>query len=174
MRLRTTTMAMAITGAAALAGVLVAGSPVQAAKKPAPTIKTVNNSDVGKKILVDSKGRTVYILTGEKKGKYLCTSSQCLAAWPMVTVKSASTKLVKGPGVSGKLGTVKRGSKYQVTLGGKPLYLYASDSKGDASGQGLKSFGGTWLVLSSSGKAISDGGSGGSTGGGSSDPGYGY
>jgi len=37
----------------------------------------------------------------------------------------------------------------QVTLGGLPLYRYSGDhAKGEANGQSIHSFGGTWHVLS--------------------------
>ena len=140
-------------GALAALGALIV---LPAAAKTTPkTVKAVQNADLNKKIVVDSKGRTVYILTGESKSKLLCTSSDCLAAWPLVTVKSKKTKLAKGSGVSGKLTLLKRGKKYQVLLGGKPLYLYAGDSKGKASGEGIKSFGGTWLAVAASGSSSS-------------------
>ena len=141
-----------LTAGAIAVPVLSAVGPAAAKSKPKPTVKLSQNSDLGTKIVVDGKGRTVYVLDPETKSKLLCTSSDCLAAWPLVTVKSAKTKLVKGKGVSGKLAVLKRGKKYQVTLGGKPLYLFASDSKGDASGEGIKSFGGTWKAIAAGAK----------------------
>jgi predicted lipoprotein with Yx(FWY)xxD motif len=114
------------------------------AKKP-PTIKTSKNAGLNKTIYVDSKGRTVYVLTPETKSNLLCKSTDCLSNWPIVTVKSAHAKPVAGSGVKGKLGVLKRGKKFQVTLAGKPLYRFAGDSaKGDAKGVGISSFGGTW------------------------------
>jgi predicted lipoprotein with Yx(FWY)xxD motif len=120
-------------------------------KKAAPAVvKASQNSALGKKIVVNAKGLTLYVLDPETKSKLLCTSSDCLAAWPLATVKSTA-KLVKGSGVSGKLAKIKRGKKYQLTLGGKPLYTFTGESKGDAGGEGLKSFGGTWKVVSAGG-----------------------
>ena len=125
--------------------------PAPAATKATVVVKAAQNADLGKSIVVDGKGRTVYILRPETRKKLLCTTSACLRAWPMVTARSSKTRIAKGKGVTGKLSLLKRGQRYQVLLGGKPLYLFASDTTGKATGEGLKSFGGTWLTLSASG-----------------------
>ncbi|HTX45529.1 MAG TPA: hypothetical protein VMD48_04580 [Solirubrobacteraceae bacterium] len=40
---------------------------------------------------------------------------------------------------------------YQLTLGGRPLYTFAEDgASGQANGNGIKSFGGTWHVIATS------------------------
>lgn len=95
----------------------------------------------GHMVLVTSTGMTLYSLSVEKKGKFVCTkSAECLVIWhPLLVPKG---KAVKGPV---KLGTIKRpegGS--QVTYQGHPLYTFAEDKKpGDAKGEGLKDVG-TW------------------------------
>jgi predicted lipoprotein with Yx(FWY)xxD motif len=95
----------------------------------------------GHMILVTSTGMTLYSLSVEKKGKFVCTkSAECLVIWHPLLVPKGKT--VKGPV---KLGTVKRpegGS--QVTYRGRPLYTFVEDKKpGDAKGEGLKDVG-TW------------------------------
>jgi predicted lipoprotein with Yx(FWY)xxD motif len=79
----------------------------------------------------------------------LCRSRACLEFWPPLLVHSASVKLGAAPGVSGHLGVIRRGAgEYQVTLRGLPLYRFSGDSaKGEANGEGIKSFGGTWHAL---------------------------
>ena len=54
------------------------------------------------------------------------------------------------------LGTTKRtDGKKQVTYGGHPLYFFAKDTKaGDARGEGIVHFGGTWWVVSAVGKPL--------------------
>jgi len=54
--------------------------------------------------------------------------------------------------VQGRLGILRRSNgMLQVTLRGMPLYRFTQDhSVGEANGQGLKSFGGTWHVISAS------------------------
>jgi hypothetical protein len=50
--------------------------------------------------------------------------------------------------VPGKLGVFKRNGFMQVTLGGHPLYTFLNDhKKANATGEGLKSFGGTWSIV---------------------------
>ena len=148
------------------------------------TVSAKNVPGVGT-VLVNSQGRTLYMLTTEKGGKITCTaSSGCLHAWPETDLPSGTTKATAGSGVqSSLLGTVKGATgKMEVTYNGWPLYTFAGDSAaGMAKGQGLTSFGGTWYVLNSSGNPVTtkmtSGGSGSSatssstsSGGG----GYGY
>jgi hypothetical protein len=55
-------------------------------------------------------------------------------------------------GVKGHFGILRRSNgMLQVTYAGMPLYRFAGDrAKGEANGEGLHSFGGTWHVLTSS------------------------
>jgi len=125
-------------------------------------VKAKANTSIGKTIVVDAKGKTVYRLSGETSTKFKCTSSPCLTNWPPLTVTSKTTKLKAGTGVRGKLTVVKRsGVKgFQVLLGGKPLYHFIGDTAaGDAKGNGLNAFGGIWNVLGASGGSSSAGGS---------------
>jgi predicted lipoprotein with Yx(FWY)xxD motif len=85
----------------------------------------------------------------------LCKSSECLKFWPPLTVRSSKTKLLAGPGVHGHLAILRRSNGVlQVTLGGLPLYRYSGDqAKGEANGQGIHSFGGSWHVVSATSPA---------------------
>ncbi len=108
------------------------------------TVKTAKISSVGSTALVNSRGFTLYRLTGEHPGKFICTSSACLAAWHPLTVSSGRMP----SGSVGSLGVVKRSNgMIQVTYKGEPLYTFAHDSApGQATGEGLKDVG-TWLVI---------------------------
>jgi predicted lipoprotein with Yx(FWY)xxD motif len=115
-------------------------------------------------VLVDSSGRTLYHLSAERGGKFICKQSACTALWHPLTASSGSPT-----GDVGSLGTVTRpdGTK-QVTYKGMPLYTFAKDtSAGQANGQGFKDVG-TWQDISVSGSAPapSSGGGGGGGGGG--------
>ncbi len=115
------------------------------------TLKAARNAALHKTIVVDSRGRTVYELKPETAHHLLCTSAMCLQFWPPVTVRSAKAKLSKATGIKGKLGTLHRGHFFQVTLGGLPLYRFANDkAKGQANGNGISAFGGTWHVVTAS------------------------
>lgn len=117
------------------------------------TVGPASNSTLGKQIVVDAQGRTLYALSPETTHHLLCKSSECLKFWPPLTVRSSKTKLLAGAGVHGHLAILRRSNgALQVTLGGLPLYRYSGDqAKGDANGQGIHSFGGTWHVLSATG-----------------------
>jgi predicted lipoprotein with Yx(FWY)xxD motif len=108
------------------------------------TVKTGTVSSVGGTVLVDSRGLTLYRLTGEHAGHFICTTSACLAAWHPLTVASG----VKPSGSVGSLSVVKRSNgMWQVTYKGEPLYTFAHDSSpGQATGEGLKDVG-TWFVI---------------------------
>ena len=104
------------------------------------------------KVLVSSNGLTLYLFEADKNGKLACNGS-CLGDWPPLLASGKVT--VAGGVASGKLGTVKRGSKKQVTYNGHPLYNFAGDTKaGAVNGQGLKLHGALWYVLGTSGNAI--------------------
>jgi predicted lipoprotein with Yx(FWY)xxD motif len=144
-------VAVAIAGFAAAAVTGLAG-----AKTHRNTVKTAHNSKLNEKIVVGANGMTLYELSGETSHHLLCKSAQCLQFWPPVKVKSAKTTLSKASGIKGKLGTIHRHGFFQVTLGGRPLYYFFQDkAKGDANGQGINSFGGTWHVVKVSGGSSS-------------------
>jgi predicted lipoprotein with Yx(FWY)xxD motif len=122
---------------------------VSAAKK---TVE-VRNTGLGK-ILVDSKGRTLYLFKKDSRGKSAC-AGECAKFWPPLRV---SGKPTAGGGLSAaKLGTIRRADgTRQVTYNGHPLYTFLQDSRpGQTHGQGLTAFGATWFVLSPSGNQIS-------------------
>ena len=100
-------------------------------------------------VLVTATGRPVYMLTGDSTRKPLCTSSSCQAAWPPLTTGATRPS---GKGVKGKLTIWHHHHMSQLMLNGHPLYKFASDSGGGtAAGEGIKSFGGTWYLLTASG-----------------------
>jgi predicted lipoprotein with Yx(FWY)xxD motif len=142
-----TTRRILVTAAIlAVAAVVVATAFGKTSTKP--IVRATHNDAQKKTIVVDAKGLTLYRLSPETGKHLLCKSSACVSFWPPLTVGSRSAKLVAGSGVHGKLGLIRRGYRYQVTLGGKPLYRYSGDSgKGKVNGEGVVSFGGTWHTV---------------------------
>jgi predicted lipoprotein with Yx(FWY)xxD motif len=141
------------TAVAAQSAVAATAHPASAAVIKVASVKVQSGtSNASHKVLVTSAGLPVYLLTGDSKSHPKCTGAQCLGAWPAVTSKSAKPTL--GKGVKGKVAIWHHKGINQVTLNGHPLYTYAADSAGSASGQGLKSFGGTWLLLTAGGSAM--------------------
>jgi predicted lipoprotein with Yx(FWY)xxD motif len=96
-------------------------------------------ASLGKPVLTNNAGRTLYSLSVEKNGKFICTEG-CLRIWKPLVV-AAGTK----PTGPAKLSTVKRpDGRTQVTYKGRPLYTFGGDSKpGQANGEGIKDVG-TW------------------------------
>jgi predicted lipoprotein with Yx(FWY)xxD motif len=136
-----------------LAGAIVAVA--MASGSQSPTVRSASNATLKTNVVVNLQGRTLYALTPETSKHLLCKTKACLGFWPPLTVSSATTKLKAGPGVQGRLGLVRRGSKsFQVTLRGMPLYRFAGDRGRDEShGQGIESFGGRWHAATASSAA---------------------
>jgi predicted lipoprotein with Yx(FWY)xxD motif len=152
---------MAAATAVLLVSVSAATASPQATASRQATVK-VAQTGLGK-ILVDSKGRTLYLFKHDSGKKSRCFGA-CAAAWPPLR---ASGKPTAGSGArASMLGTTKRSDgKPQVTYNGHPLYRFQGDKKpGDTNGQGINAFGGLWWAVSSSGKQIT--GSGSTSGGG--------
>ena len=155
----------AIAAAAALAvgafGTTATAAP--ATKSRSATVK-VAHTHLGK-ILVDSRGRSLYMLSADSARKSTCFGA-CVAAWPPLRT---SRKPTVGRGLkASKVGRIKRSDgQSQVTYNGHPLYRFVNDMKpGDTNGQGITAFGGRWYVLSPAGKKVSRGLSSSAGGGG--------
>jgi predicted lipoprotein with Yx(FWY)xxD motif len=138
----------AVLSAAALAPA-VAVTSLALAASVTPTLNSARTPMLEKAVVVDAHGRTVYALSPETVHHLLCRSRACFTVWPPVTVRSRAVPLVAGRGVQGHLALLRRSDgKLEVTLRGMPLYRYAGDSaKGQANGEGIKSFGGTWHAV---------------------------
>lgn len=131
------TTAAIFTTIAALAAVGLFGS-LATAQMTKSVVKEGHSPSIGK-VLTANNGLTLYSLSAEKHGTFICTGS-CLKTWfPLVVAKGVKPT---GPVA---LGTIKRpDGKHQVSFKGKPLYTFDGDSKrGDANGEGIKDVG-TW------------------------------
>jgi len=127
-------------------------SQAAAATTPAASavvVKSATNPTLHATVLVNSQGMTLYALSGEQSGKFICTSSACVAAWHPLPATSGTPA-----GSVGSLGTVTRpDGTVQVTYKGMPLYTFVQDqSAGEAKGQGLKDVG-TWSAVTVSSSA---------------------
>jgi predicted lipoprotein with Yx(FWY)xxD motif len=110
-------------------------------------VKSAPNSKLGGTVLVNSQGLTLYHLSAEQGGKFICTSASCTQVWHPLTVASGT----KPSGTVGSLGVVKRpDGTEQVTYKGMPVYTFAQDTAaGQANGQGIKDVG-TWTAVTTS------------------------
>jgi predicted lipoprotein with Yx(FWY)xxD motif len=105
------------------------------------TVQVVTNAQLGK-ILVDSKGMTLYVFKKDTTGVSNCNTG-CVENWPPLLLTSGSP--VAGSGATGTLATITRSDNgVQVTYNGMPLYYFAADkAAGDVNGQGV---GNVWFA----------------------------
>jgi predicted lipoprotein with Yx(FWY)xxD motif len=104
-------------------------------------------------VLVNSRGRTLYLFRKDPRGKSACTG-QCPSFWPPLL---AHGKPTAGANVSrAMLGTTRRaGGVLQVTYNGHPLYTFSLDKRaGQTKGEGQLAFGAKWYAVSPRGTAV--------------------
>jgi predicted lipoprotein with Yx(FWY)xxD motif len=144
-------LVVAMISAAAFTSIASTYASAQGAAARGTTAK-VAKSRLGR-ILVDSRGITLYDFVADKHGRSSCYGA-CEAYWPPLLTKG---KPHAGPGVRASLlGTTKRkDGKLEVTYNHHPLYYFIGDRKpGQATGQGLNQFGAPWWALSPAGREI--------------------
>ena len=131
-------------------GATAAAAPDATSARTA-TVK-IAHSRLGK-ILVDSRGRTLYVLSADSARKSRCFGA-CAQNWPPLR---ASRKPTVGRGLrASKIGTIRRrDGKPQVTYNRHPLYRFVGDTRaGQTHGQGIVAFGGRWSVVSPAGRPV--------------------
>ena len=122
---------------------------------PAPVvISTKTLSKLGT-VLVDSKGRTLYMFVPDKRTKVTCVHT-CAAIWPPVKLPKGAKPIAKGKAKASLLSSDPNPAGGRVvTYARWPLYTYVGDtSAGQAKGQALNLNGGLWYVLAPSGTVI--------------------
>ena len=140
-------IALGVMAAAAGASAL---APAAMAASHSTTTASVLAATRGKlgSILVTSSGLTLYTYSKDTKNHSNCTGS-CGSVWPPYLLSVGVRTASAGKGVSG-LGTIKRGTRYQVTENSRPLYTFAGTKSGNTSGNGVNGFA---VVKSSSTKS---------------------
>jgi predicted lipoprotein with Yx(FWY)xxD motif len=102
-------------------------------------------------VLADSEGHVLYAFSKDTPEASACEGA-CAKAWPPLLVESGEPEPSNGASAA-RLGTITRGDgTRQVTYAGHPLYTYSGDDQpGQAKGNGVSAFGGTWTALKGSG-----------------------
>jgi predicted lipoprotein with Yx(FWY)xxD motif len=124
---------------------------------PSQAAHTVGKITVAKTsagtVLVDPRGRTLYVFAPDSRGHSTCTGS-CVTYWPPAS--GADAKSGATAAVTAKLGSIKRADgSSQLTANGYPVYTYVGDhARGQANGQGTNLSGGRWWVVSPSGARV--------------------
>jgi len=112
----------------------------------------VANTGLGP-VLVDGRGRTLYLFAKDRNGKSSC-AGQCAGYWPPLIT---SGKPVATAGAKASLlGTTRRpDGRLQVTYNHHPLYTFVKDTrKGQTNGEELRAFGAEWYAVSATGAKV--------------------
>jgi len=146
---------VAAAAIAALAAAIFVLHPAATHAAPAQgaTVSTAKTS-LGR-IVVNSRGRTLYLFEKDRNGKSAC-SGQCATFWPPL-ITSGKPRVTGGARAS-LIGTTKRSDgRLQVTYNHHPLYTFVKDKKpGQTNGEGVDAFGAEWYVVSPAGSKIDD------------------
>jgi predicted lipoprotein with Yx(FWY)xxD motif len=114
-------------------------STTNSTKSSAPAVNnavviTKTSSGIGE-YLADPEGNTLYTYKPDTSGVSNCTGS-CLTEWPAYQDKGSTSGLPTG------ISTIKRtdNGQIQYTYNGMPLYYFASDTKGQVTGNNVDKF----------------------------------
>jgi predicted lipoprotein with Yx(FWY)xxD motif len=135
-------------------GVSAAGASTapEAVAKAKPATVRVAKTDLGK-VLVNSKGRTLYMFLADQGTTSAC-SGPCATNWPPLRA-SGTPKAGKGTQASLLATSPRSDGKAQVVYNGHPVYTFQGDKKsGDTTGQGVNAFGAQWFALSGTGNQV--------------------
>src|SRR3954453_6639975 len=134
------------------AGIFLLHTPTGHAARAGHSVVSTAKTGLGR-VLVNSRGHTLYLFGKDRKGKSAC-SGQCATFWPPLI---ASGK----PGVAGGakaslIGTIKRADgRRQVTYNHHPLYTFVKDTKaGQTHGEAFSALGAKWYAVSPAGAKV--------------------
>jgi predicted lipoprotein with Yx(FWY)xxD motif len=144
--------ALALALAATAAVVVATHARAATSRTGAVATVTLRKTALGT-ILVDSRGRTLYLFQADKSGRSACYGA-CATAWPPLLTTAAPHA---GTGVKSTLLKMvkRRDGKLQVVYAGHPLYFFVADKKsGQTNGEDVDHFGGEWYAVSAAGKQV--------------------
>ena len=166
-----------VLGAIGAATILVATAQATVSSKSrvrdAGTVVAIRKTTIGT-ILVDSRGRTLYLFEKDRNGVSMCNTA-CTSYWPALTSHGAPRA---GKGLRQPLLKLTRAAHQgvrQVTYAGHPLYTFVGDKRaGQTAGEGLDNFGAEWYAVAANGHKVErhESGGGGSGGYGGSGGGW--
>ena len=153
-------VAAAAAALAVLAAIifLLNAPKTEAAGNSATTVSTAKTS-LGR-ILVNSRGRTLYMFAKDRSGKSAC-NGMCAKFWPPLIARG-KVQAAAGAKVS-LIGRIRRADgRMQVTYKRHPLYAFVKDTKkGQTKGEELSVFGAKWYAVSPAGARVLKSGGGG-------------
>jgi predicted lipoprotein with Yx(FWY)xxD motif len=135
---------LGLIGALVVAAIVATGAMALSGGSSASKSVVKTGHALGKTVLVTRSGFTLYSLSAETHGRFICKDKTCMSLWHALVVPHGT----KPTGAS-HLATVRRpDGRTQVAYAGKPLYTFVEDKKpGQAKGEGFKDVG-TWHVAS--------------------------
>jgi predicted lipoprotein with Yx(FWY)xxD motif len=147
-------LATALATVVATAGVAAAVGARSSIARRTVVVSTKTLPKLGT-VLVDGKGRTLYMFVPDKRRKVTCHKI-CAAVWPPVELPRDAKVAARGKVRASLLGSDRDSARERVvTYNRWPLYTYVGDTaSGQARGQALDLNGGLWYVLAPSGKVI--------------------
>jgi predicted lipoprotein with Yx(FWY)xxD motif len=160
----------AMTGAALATTHTTTGPSDRATRSANGGVKVaVANTALGR-VLVDGRGRTLYLFGKDKNGRSAC-SGKCAGFWPPLI--ASGRPLATAGAKASLLGTTKRtDGRLQVAYNHHPLYTFVKDTRnGQTNGEELDVFGAEWYAVSAAGARVEKDAS---SGGDPSSGGYGY
>ena len=150
-------LGFAAAAAAALLGAATALATEAANTSAKITVVRISTRKLPKlgTVLVNSKGRTLYMFVPDKRKKVTCVRA-CAAVWPPAKLPAGAKPVAAGHAKASLLGSDPNPAGGRVVTYNKwPLYSYVADTApGQAKGQALNLNGGLWYVLSPAGKVI--------------------
>jgi predicted lipoprotein with Yx(FWY)xxD motif len=137
---------------ATLAATLLLRPTTGHAAGTAATVVSTGKTGLGR-VLVDSRGRTLYMFGKDRNGKSAC-AGMCATFWPPVIAKGKPHAV--GGTKASLLGTTKRpDGRLQATYKHHPLYAFVKDTKrGQTNGEGVRAFGDVWDAVSPAGVKV--------------------
>jgi len=147
------TLAIALGGAALLlVAAAQAGNSSRARTRATGALVTLRQTALGS-ILVDARGRTLYLFEKDRNGVSMCNSA-CAKYWPPLT-SHGTPRAGKGVHQSLLRTARSRNGVRQVTYGGHPLYTFVGDKRaGQTAGEGLDNFGAEWYAVAANGHTV--------------------
>ncbi len=146
-RRRPTPAAGAALAAALAAGALPAGATPGPADRPTVVLTRVGGLGT---VVATPSHQVLYLFTHDHRGTSTCRGA-CAAVWPPYLLAPGQRTVHPPRGLRG-LGTLHRGTRFQVSLDGHPLYRFAGDRRpGQDHGEGV---GHAWFAVGPSGRAV--------------------
>ncbi|MBV9254766.1 MAG: hypothetical protein JO054_11070 [Actinobacteria bacterium] len=116
-------------------------------------LKVADNATLGKKIIVDGSGKTVYLYMPDGTSKTSTVGASIKANWPPVKGPTSAPKVSSDLDQSKVAVNMQSDGTDQLSYNGHLLYHFVNDSApGDAKGQGL---GSVWYALGADGNKLS-------------------